>query len=152
MEFEHRLKTIQEVRRYAFAGKAIITLHVPGVRHFTYKIIKSKKNPLVFWVYVLTGPDNTTAYQQIGMIRSFLDVPVPYTKFTTSPMSTIENSALSFRWFHKFIYRLGQNYLPDALEVWREHRCGKCRRRLTDPKSIELGIGPICRGESSKFN
>lgn len=26
-------------------------------------------------------------------------------------------------------------------------RCSICNRELTNPKSIELGIGPICRGK-----
>jgi hypothetical protein len=29
-------------------------------------------------------------------------------------------------------------------------RCAKCSRPLTDPVSIALGMGPICRGDSAK--
>ncbi len=29
----------------------------------------------------------------------------------------------------------------------RTGRCGVCHRKLTDPVSIEAGIGPICRGK-----
>ena len=34
-----------------------------------------------------------------------------------------------------------------GIEVLFASRCRKCNRTLTDPMSIELGIGPKCRGE-----
>jgi hypothetical protein len=30
-------------------------------------------------------------------------------------------------------------------------RCGICHRRLTDPASIAMGIGPECRGKLTKL-
>ncbi len=32
------------------------------------------------------------------------------------------------------------------LTVNRSGRCGKCHRILTDPESVRLGFGPVCRG------
>lgn len=34
--------------------------------------------------------------------------------------------------------------LPEEVEVWHEGTCGRCGRSLTDPASIERGIGPEC--------
>lgn len=42
-------------------------------------------------------------------------------------------------------YVAGQS-LPPSLEVFEADRCGKCGRQLTDPVSIERGIGPECYG------
>lgn len=36
--------------------------------------------------------------------------------------------------------------MPNGLEALEESRCGKCWRQLTDPVSIERGIGPECYG------
>ena len=40
---------------------------------------------------------------------------------------------------------------PIVSNVSWEHTgcCAKCGRPLTDPQSIEAGLGPICRGEKS---
>lgn len=35
--------------------------------------------------------------------------------------------------------------LPAGLEVWHDGACCRCGRQLTDPASVEAGIGPTCR-------
>lgn len=35
--------------------------------------------------------------------------------------------------------------LPEGQYVLHTGRCGVCRHKLTDPLSIETGIGPVCR-------
>ena len=37
--------------------------------------------------------------------------------------------------------------LPEGLEVWEESCCGRCGRELTDPVSVERGVGPECYGK-----
>jgi hypothetical protein len=37
--------------------------------------------------------------------------------------------------------------LPSGLRAQEEERCGKCGRALTDPVSIDRGIGPECYGQ-----
>jgi hypothetical protein len=36
------------------------------------------------------------------------------------------------------------NLLPEQVEVWHTGHCGKCGRKLTDLKSLQDGIGPVC--------
>jgi hypothetical protein len=38
---------------------------------------------------------------------------------------------------------------PPSLVIQEENRCGKCGRELTDPVSIERGIGPECYGQAT---
>jgi hypothetical protein len=40
--------------------------------------------------------------------------------------------------------------LPADIEVWHEGNCRRCRRKLTVPASIELGLGPNCATEVGK--
>jgi len=42
---------------------------------------------------------------------------------------------------------LGGLETPTSLEIFEEDRCGRCGRQLTDPVSIERGIGPECYGK-----
>ena len=39
--------------------------------------------------------------------------------------------------------------MPAGLEAFEESRCGCCGRALTDPVSIERGIGPECYGKQT---
>lgn len=34
--------------------------------------------------------------------------------------------------------------IPSNIEIWHPCRCSRCNRPLTDPRSIEWGIGPGC--------
>jgi len=38
------------------------------------------------------------------------------------------------------------DHILDKAELYHTGRCLKCGRELTDAHSIELGIGPVCRG------
>lgn len=38
-----------------------------------------------------------------------------------------------------------EHYTKLGMEFLKEIKCRKCNRDLTDPESIKLGIGPICR-------
>ena len=37
------------------------------------------------------------------------------------------------------------NKETSLVSVWHDGRCSRCHRKLTDEKSVELGIGPDCR-------
>lgn len=37
-------------------------------------------------------------------------------------------------------------YLPDIQKIWHQGCCSACGRKLTDPESIERGLGPVCSG------
>jgi len=44
----------------------------------------------------------------------------------------------------KFYLGLTKKQVPSNIEIWHPCRCWKCKRLLTDPKSIDNGIGPGC--------
>lgn len=125
-------------RDYMLGGNATVTLvsKRTGDR-YTYRINKSKDEPgrsPVFFVSVLTGPDNTSDFDFLGTI-------FPQNgKFKVSPKSRIAPTAPSaeaFKW-------TWANLDSDKVEVWHEGACSRCGRPLTDPESIRRGIGPTC--------
>jgi len=50
---------------------------------------------------------------------------------------------------HKLLDFVAGEAMPAGLEVFEESRCGVCGRALTDPVSIERGIGPECYGRQT---
>jgi hypothetical protein len=138
--------------RFILAGNATITLKSlkTGV-HFTYKIQEpQKKDPTrpVWFVKLLTGPDNTGDYTYLGMITASplggsriapLQPTFRATKATRNP------EAPSFKAFAFTFGALATGRgIPAGVEVRHEGRCGRCGRALTVPESIDRGIGPEC--------
>ena len=70
LKLEEGLVDNSHAFRWLVAGKCICTfVHTSGKR-FTYKVVKPRgKNKKVFYVSVLTGPNNTKDYTYIGYIK-----------------------------------------------------------------------------------
>lgn len=68
---KNRLQTIEEIKCFMFAGKAIITLESKETsNHFTYCIYQSRKYKHLFWVSLLSGPNNLSDYRILCCINS----------------------------------------------------------------------------------
>ena len=146
------------VRAYIFAGKAVFTLHNPktGVR-LTYKVTVKKGDAAEYarritagevmlesfvtcFVTLLHGPDNTTDFAYMGVLRN------PGNFFITTK-SQVTRHPVSYRalvWFLDAM-RNGREILGgNPMEFWHSGRCGCCGRLLTVPDSVSRGIGPEC--------
>lgn len=155
MTTRRAIKDPAEAFKYIHAGNARITLASmkSGLR-YTYRIKRAKgpdPNQRTMWaerhperkpmwfVQLLSGPDNTNDYVYLGLIEN--DV----FRLTRKSRMTKESApVVAFAWAFK---NLQQKFMPTDLVVWRYSRCGRCGRDLTDPESIECGIGPECRGK-----
>lgn len=126
------------IKRFILGGNAIFTLHnsVRGT-HLTFKVQVCRNTPELFFVSVLTGPDNWSNYSYLGVIREGI-----YWHGAKSKITETALSAVSFKWFWSNIDRL-----PQALQVLHEGKCGRCGRKLTVPESISTGFGPECKGK-----
>jgi Family of unknown function (DUF6011) len=125
----------RNISKFILGGNATFTLHntLKGT-HLTYKVRICEDDNNLFFVSVLTGPDNWINYKFIGSIRG--------EKFYFSKKSKISPdspSVVAFTWFWSNLHRL-----PPALKVLHEGKCGRCGRKLTVPESIESGFGPEC--------
>lgn len=133
-------------RAYILGGVAVLTIvsRVTGKR-FTYKVVKNWDerfaDPPVWFVSLLTGPDNTRDYTYMGTIFGSSGA------FRNTPKSKIDSTApgfVAFAWLWRHVDRL-----PESVTVYHQGTCSRCSRPLTDPESIWVGLGPICRGKSS---
>lgn len=127
--------------KFIFAGNAIFTVvsNKTGVR-FTFKVTKAKfpnRDRNIWWVRVLTGPDNTTHYEYLGFVT-----PTAYNyggaKTRISPDAP---SAIAAQWLFTSLLRAKS---LAGVTIHHEGRCGRCGRRLTVPESILSGFGPEC--------
>jgi len=123
-------------RAFILGGDAIFTLVNPrsGSR-FTYRVRGKDADGggSIYFVQVLTGPNNREDYQFLGTI--FPDGR--YRHGHKSPLRPDAPSAKAFQW-------LWEHMENHVVEVWHEGKCSRCGRALTDPESIQRGLGPIC--------
>jgi len=116
-------------------GKAIFTVANPQNDHYTYKIVHPENKP--FFVYLLTGPDNTRSYSYLGLYNPGLKQV-----FTTSK-SKFNSDSLPVKVIQWAIKLVSQNKaIPDGYKIQHENKCCRCGRKLITPESIENGIGP----------
>jgi hypothetical protein len=138
------------VREFVLAGNALFTIESTGTGvRFTYKVVASKDEGTragrgVYFVSLLTGPENTSDYSYLGIIPK--DDPMSFRLTAKSCAGEQAPSVIAFKWFWR---QVSAGRLPASVKAWHEGRCGRCGcgRTLTVPESIERGIGPECAGK-----
>jgi hypothetical protein len=126
---------MKQWQEFIKAGNAIFTVsNKKNNGHFTYKVNKHKEKDLWF-VGVLTGPDNNFSYTYLGTIFS--------DGFRLTRKSKISHEASSYK---VFAWLMQRDELPEHIVVDHCGRCGRCGRLLTVPESIRMGYGPECAG------
>lgn len=156
----------ENIRHYILAGKDqpdfIFTIKsLASGAHLTFRARPVKRSEqdmsrtqLTAMVDLLTGPESWTflgcfhVYQprsgQPPMMEALTGARTQ--KPDGSHGSPISSDAPSAKTLHWLLGRLSRNQGPEPVaEFWHDGRCSACRRPLTDPTSVALGIGPICR-------
>lgn len=125
---------------FVTAGKATFTVESVTGQYYTYQVkhLPANSDFKESWrVKLLTGPDNTSSYTDLGKLDP--NTGVVTFKNNANPEST---PARVIRWAMDIVW--GRRELPVGYKIHHEGRCGRCRRPLTVPSSIESGIGPEC--------
>jgi len=142
----HKLAT-DAVLAFLKGGKATVTLlNLETEGRHTYRLnapgetAAERREAGIVFVSVLTGPENTSHYTYIGvLVRSSGEFKL--TKGSRLPMS--DKRVAGFSW----LARQARNETLDRfphVEVRHHNHCGACGRKLTTPRSIDSGLGPIC--------
>jgi len=139
----HQFNSIADAKAFTLAGNATLTLQSNKTgAHFTYKVRQAKGDdeaPQALWfVSLLSGPDNGNDYQYLGIIRNG--------RFTRTAKSRVGEDAPSFKAFAWF-WNVQHNGDNGQLSVFHLCKCGRCGRALTTPESITIGLGPECLGK-----
>jgi len=145
----YKLENNEDIKKFIVGGKAILTLESEKTgRWFTYRIKKAKKDDdnSSFFVSVLTGLNNDSAYSYMGTIFKNLDK----LNFKLTKNSKIGEDALSYKAFIFFFNLLLNNKKHNDLSVYHRGVCCVCGKKLTTPESLKNGIGPFCLSVNSK--
>ena len=146
---------------FIVAGRAIFTLSVPSsfvAEHsqcrdrYTFQVKRvdaTERWPESWFVNMLAGPDNSCDYSPLGRLNP-----------ETGAVRLVRTTQMNDRsWPVKLIRRVmaclfevanakPEDIMRAGFELHHEGRCGRCGRRLTVPKSIEVGLGPTCAAKS----
>lgn len=143
-------------KTFVLAGNATFTVDIPhewaathgSKPHYTFMVRKkedrSRQGQHVYFVSILSGPDNTHDYKYVGMLNAQTGA-VRSTAKSAMPADSLPirllNRSLALVW-------TGDTSPMEqaGFKLHHEGRCGRCRRKLTVPESIESGLGPECRG------
>lgn len=126
---------------FALAGNATFTLvSLKTQARYTYRVRQAENNAQMYFVSVLTGPDNTSDYRYLGFMRR----GVYFHGTRKSTIAAEAPSAKAFDWWWRMAVQARET--PN-LEVHHMGRCGRCNRPLTVPESIRSGYGPECSGK-----
>lgn len=115
-----------------------ITIHNPETgQHRTFRIKTAKSMDGKRIAELLTGSDNESDYTGFGFVQDDGSIKVWFRKRGTI-----------YERFADLLNRADHWQDNKGLEYLCEGRCIKCNKKLTDPISIKLGIGPWCGGRS----
>ena len=112
------------------------TLTLPDGSHRTFRVYRKRDGakfaPGKRIISLLIGPDNTNDYEDFGFV-SEMQIAV-WKRFRGHKQE--EYAAI--------IWRIAQGEVVEGYELLTDRRCLICNRTLTEPESIERGIGPLC--------
>ena len=127
------------IRNYVLGGQGVITLESPstGVSH-TYHI----KRPIhpevfpddIFFVYHFSPRKE---WKYVGMIEG--------AKFRSTRASYYSVDSPEFKGVKYLMRTMWDEEFTPKLKVYHQGVCALCGRKLTNIKSIKIGIGPKCR-------
>jgi hypothetical protein len=116
--------------------------------HLTFKARRPRgwtvESPVL--IDLMVGKDNSEDFGFIGSVntRGF---------FKASPKSKVseDRKAVANRTLVWLLTKLNNGVeLPEALEIKGASKCCRCARKLTNPDSIDDGMGPICRKKANE--
>jgi len=144
-----RMNDPEAIANFLLAGSAIFTLKsTHSGSRYTYKVSKAKpkkegEDTSMWFVGLLTGPDNDADYTYLGIICPDRKGDGMHARTTAnSKMKPDSPPVKAINWFVRQVTNEGNRL--DQVEFYHAGRCGRCGRTLTTPESVASGIGPVC--------
>ncbi len=120
-------------------GNALFTVSNNLAEHYTFKV-RRLGDDKPFFISLVGGKGSGHRFSYLGIFQPESNKTV----VTRSSKFAVEDLPVKV---FKFVVRClaGRQTLPEGYAIQHEGRCCCCGKKLTDPESIRLGIGPECR-------
>ena len=95
---------------------------------------------------LMVGKDNSSDFDFIGSVS-------PKGFYKASPKSKVEGDvkAVADRTMVWLLTKINNGVeLPEALEIKGASKCCRCAKKLTNPDSVDDGMGPVCRRKANQ--
>jgi hypothetical protein len=136
MTHTHLITDAVAAHKFAMGGRARFTLVSKQTgKRYTFRVAKAKDGDM-FFASLLVGQNNEADYEYLGFIKNDLGALIAGRKGNSNHPA--------FKALDWTLRQLAADTMPEQLEFWHEGRCARCGRALTDPASIEAGVGPEC--------
>lgn len=137
----NRMESIENITNFVFAGKSIFTIQSArtGARH-TFQV-RHKKDSDMYFVSLLTGSNNDEDYEYLCFIREHYNGRYQY---GTSKKSCRKDNHPAHAMIKYLAKLIETQEMHPQFEFYHEGKCARCGKTLTDPISIERGLGPTC--------
>lgn len=144
MTTKAQLTTTDAVQAFIFGGNARFTLRSKKTgNHISFRIKKAKDGDAYFISAAKQADEGAGGFNYAGWMKSG-DTKV---RVSAKSNATLAGARAALDWT---LRNTKSGDLPEQLEVWHEGKCCRCGRKLTDPVSVERGIGPECYGKMTK--
>lgn len=131
---EYRMTDPTLIKSFLYSGRAVFTIRSEtSGDHWTFKVTRKKEGEPYF-ISLLCGGDS---FLYLGFMRDT-------GRYLTSskacrPRSHVAHSVVEF-----LLKELQRDAIHPKFSFFHEGKCGRCGKPLTDPASIERGLGPTC--------
>jgi hypothetical protein len=126
------------------AGKSRLTIKNPETGNHIKLRMKRKKDSPIFYLQLALLDDKEAGYRYAGAYQ------LESKKFF--PAKDIQQGSTIERIANFLIEAVSNPFRLNKLEIMHEGKCCRCGRTLTNPESIQHGIGPECSGKLKKSN
>jgi hypothetical protein len=148
-----------ELKRFILAGKAGFTCTAPNGHHYTYRINRTSIKPgqkEADKVWFVNLGINYESQTYMGMLKI---VDNELTDLILTKGSKVSQEAPSYIVFQAVLWDIlfddehihesedGSVTTGSGIRFQHVGRCCVCGRELTNPVSIDMGIGPECAGK-----
>lgn len=127
----------EHIKDFIFAGNAYFTLTSNKTKtHYTYRIKKANNNNNTYFINVDDNNRDTYA----GYMKR-VDNVFKFFKGTKGAFDELDEPIIALMWTIRHSMDVDIN---TKITIQHVGKCCKCGRTLSDPKSINMGIGPEC--------